>query len=42
VFLWAIPASALAFVMAWFITQVPLRGRPTPGDAETPAPELVA
>ena len=27
VFLWAIPASALAFVLAWFIKEVPLRGR---------------
>jgi hypothetical protein len=42
VFLWAIPASALAFVLAWFIKEVPLRGRLTPGDAETAAPELVA
>ncbi|HEY8045938.1 MAG TPA: MFS transporter, partial [Streptosporangiaceae bacterium] len=41
VFLWAIPASALAFVLAWFIKEVPLRGRTAPGDAETAAPELV-
>jgi predicted MFS family arabinose efflux permease len=41
VFLWAIPATALAFVLAWFIKEVPLRGRTTPGEAETPAPELV-
>jgi hypothetical protein len=42
VFLWAIPAAALAFVLAWFLKEVPLRGRTTPGDADTPAPELVA
>lgn len=41
VFLWAIPASALVFGLAWFIKEVPLRGRATPGDAEAPAPELV-
>ena len=41
-FLWAIPASALAFALAWFIKEVPLRGRTVPGDAETTAPELVA
>ncbi|HUY51421.1 MAG TPA: MDR family MFS transporter [Streptosporangiaceae bacterium] len=38
VFLWAIPACALAFVAAWFIKEVPLRGRAA---AEEPAPELV-
>jgi EmrB/QacA subfamily drug resistance transporter len=42
VFLWAIPASALAFILAWFIKEVPLRGRTAPGDAEARAPELVA
>ena len=33
---------ALIFVLAWFIKEVPLRGRTAPGDAEAPAPELVA
>ena len=42
VFLWAVPACALAFVLAWFIKEVPLRGHTAPGDAEAPAPELVA
>jgi EmrB/QacA subfamily drug resistance transporter len=42
VFLWAVPACALAFALAWFIKEVPLRGRTAPGDAEAPAPELVA
>jgi EmrB/QacA subfamily drug resistance transporter len=39
VFLWAIPAALLAFVLAWFIKEVPLRGR-APA-AEEPAAELV-
>jgi EmrB/QacA subfamily drug resistance transporter len=39
VFLWAVPAAALAFVLAWFIREVPLRGR-APA-AEEVAPELV-
>ena len=41
VFLWAIPATALAFVLAWFIKEVPLRGRTPQGEAEPAAPELV-
>ena len=40
VFLWAIPAMLLAFVLAWFIKEVPLRGRAE--SAEEPLPELVA
>jgi EmrB/QacA subfamily drug resistance transporter len=40
VFLWAIPAAALAFVLAWFIKEIPLRGR-APA-AEEVAPELVS
>jgi hypothetical protein len=40
VFLWALPAMLVAFVLAWFIKEVPLRGRAA---AEEPAaPELVA
>jgi hypothetical protein len=42
VFLWAIPASALAFVLAWFIKEVPLRGRATPGDAGARLPSSSA
>jgi EmrB/QacA subfamily drug resistance transporter len=38
VFLWAIPATALAFLLSWFIKEVPLRGR---AEAQEPAPELV-
>jgi EmrB/QacA subfamily drug resistance transporter len=39
VFLWALPGMLLAFALAWFIKEVPLRGR-APA-AEEPAPELV-
>jgi hypothetical protein len=40
VFIWALPAMLVAFVLAWFIKEVPLRGR---APAEEPAaPELVA
>ena len=39
VFLWAVPACALAFALTWFLKEVPLRGR---APAEQPAaPELV-
>jgi EmrB/QacA subfamily drug resistance transporter len=40
VFLWAVPSAVLAFVLAWFIKEVPLRGRAAP--AEEPARELAA
>jgi EmrB/QacA subfamily drug resistance transporter len=41
VFWWAVPAAAIAFVLAWFIKEVPLRGRST---AQEPArtPEFEA
>jgi EmrB/QacA subfamily drug resistance transporter len=41
VFFFAAPAAAVVFILAWFVKEVPLRGR---GDAEQPAaetPELV-
>ena len=41
VFLWAIPATVLVFLLALLIKEVPLRGRSTPGD-EVPAPEAEA
>jgi hypothetical protein len=41
VFLWALPATVLVFVLALFIKEVPLRGRGTPGE-EVPAPEAEA
>jgi len=41
VFFWAVPAVVLMFVLAWFIKEVPLRGR-APAEATTPQePELV-
>jgi len=42
VFLWAIPATVLVFVLALFIKEVPLRGRATPGEEAAPAPEAEA
>ena len=41
VFLWAIPATVLVFLLALLIKEVPLRGRGTP-DEEVPAPEAEA
>ena len=44
VFLWAIPATALVFVLALFIKEVPLRGRAAgrTGEAASQQPELVS
>jgi EmrB/QacA subfamily drug resistance transporter len=42
VFLWAIPATVLVFVLALFIKEVPLRGRTAPGEDTAPAPEAEA
>jgi EmrB/QacA subfamily drug resistance transporter len=40
VFVWAVPAAVAVFALAWFVKEVPLRGRaPAP---EQPAPELVS
>ena len=41
VFFWAVPATAIIFVLAWFIKEVPLRGRAPAEDTATPAAELV-
>jgi EmrB/QacA subfamily drug resistance transporter len=45
VFVWAAPAGLVIFVLAWFIKEVPLRGR-TPaagaGEAASQQPELVS
>ena len=38
VFIWALPAAALIFVLAWFIKEVPLRGRARPQDRRGPEP----
>ena len=42
VFLWTIPATALVFLLALFIKEVPLRGRAGPGEESAPAPEAEA
>ena len=42
VFLWAAPATALVFLLAWMIKEIPLRGRSdAPGTAQSTEPELV-
>ena len=41
VFLWAVPASVLVFLLALLIKEVPLRGRTAPGE-DVPAPEAEA
>jgi len=38
VFIWAVPAAALVFVLAWFIREVPLRSSAAP-PSQTPASE---
>ncbi|MGH3151718.1 MAG: MDR family MFS transporter [Streptosporangiaceae bacterium] len=43
VFIWALPASVLIFVLAVFIKEVPLRGRaPEAGETASQEPELVS
>jgi hypothetical protein len=42
VFLWAIPASVLVFLLALLIKEVPLRGRAAPSGEDVPAPEAEA
>jgi EmrB/QacA subfamily drug resistance transporter len=45
VFIWALPAAVLIFVLAWFIKEVPLRGRAAPPETDQAAsqePELVS
>ena len=37
VFIWALPAAVLIFVLAWFIKEVPLRGRAPAREAAEPA-----
>jgi EmrB/QacA subfamily drug resistance transporter len=39
VFVWALPAAILVFILAWFIKEVPLRSSATPPPSETPATE---
>ncbi len=42
VFIWALPAAVLIFVLALLIKEVPLRGRAPAGDTASPQPELVS
>jgi hypothetical protein len=42
VFVWAVPAAALIFVLAWFIKEVPLRGRAPADEAPSQQAELVS
>jgi predicted MFS family arabinose efflux permease len=42
VFIWAIPATAAVFLLAWLIKEVPLRGREQAGEQQEPQPEFVA
>jgi len=37
VFIWALPAAVLIFVLAWFIKEVPLRGRAAPPETDQAA-----
>jgi EmrB/QacA subfamily drug resistance transporter len=39
VFVWAVPAAVLVFVLAWFIKEVPLRSSAPPPQSEAPASE---
>ena len=41
VFVWAAPAGLVIFVLAWFIKEVPLRGRAPAAEATSEQPELV-
>jgi len=41
VFIWALPAAVVIFVLAWFIKEVPLRGRAPAAEATSEQPELV-
>ena len=42
VFIWALPAAVLIFVLALLIKEVPLRGRAPEGDTASPQAELVS
>ena len=42
VFIWALPAAVIIFVLAWFIKEVPLRGRAPSAEAPSQEPELVS
>jgi EmrB/QacA subfamily drug resistance transporter len=42
VFVWAVPSAVVIFALAWFIKEVPLRGRTPSGEAASQQPELVS
>ncbi len=42
VFIYAVPAAVIIFVLAWFIKEVPLRGRAPAAEAASQEPELVS
>jgi EmrB/QacA subfamily drug resistance transporter len=42
VFVWAVPSAVLIFALAWFIKEVPLRGRAPVGETANQQPELVS
>jgi EmrB/QacA subfamily drug resistance transporter len=42
VFIWAVPAAVVIFALAWFIKEVPLRGRAPAGETTSQEPELVS
>jgi MFS family permease len=42
VFIWALPAAVIIFALAWFIKEVPLRGRAPSAEAPSEEPELVS
>ena len=42
VFIWALPAALLIFVLAWFIKEVPLRGRTPAQETPSQQAELVS
>jgi MFS family permease len=42
VFIWAVPAAVVIFALAWFIKEVPLRGRTPAGQPAIDQPELVS
>jgi hypothetical protein len=42
VFIWALPAALLIFVLALFIKEVPLRGRAPADETAAQQPELVS
>jgi len=42
VFIWAVPSAVVIFVLAWFIKEVPLRGRAPAGEAASQQRELVS